>query len=157
MKPIGIFRHSPTEGPGYFATYLETRGIPWTLIKVDEGELVPSSPADYAGLVFMGGPMSVNDSLPWIDPVLSLIRMAVSAGVPSSVVRSCLENWGSIRVLQPAPKSRVSKTHSSSPQWRNLRLQIYPSLQNSIWLLTRLFLGSLKSLTNRRFKPFLMA
>jgi hypothetical protein len=26
MKPVAIFRHSPTEGPGYFATYLERHG-----------------------------------------------------------------------------------------------------------------------------------
>jgi GMP synthase-like glutamine amidotransferase len=36
----------------------------------------------------MGGPMSVNDDLPWIAPVLALIRQAVAADVP--VLGHCL-------------------------------------------------------------------
>ena len=57
-------------------------------MKLDEGEAVPASPSDHAGLVFMGGPMSVNDPLPWIPPVLDLIRRAVDGGVP--VLGHCL-------------------------------------------------------------------
>ena len=36
----------------------------------------------------MGGPMSVNDDLLWIEPVCTLIRQAVSNGVP--VIGHCL-------------------------------------------------------------------
>lgn len=88
MNPVGIFRHSITEGPGYFATYLTQRGIPWRLVKIDEGEAVPGSARAFSGLCFMGGPMSVNDDLPWIAPVLTLIRDAVSNDVP--VIGHCL-------------------------------------------------------------------
>ncbi|NHC05188.1 type 1 glutamine amidotransferase [Azonexus fungiphilus] len=88
MKPVAIFRHSPTEGPGYFAIFLEQHGIPWTLVAIDEGAAVPSSAADYAGLCFMGGPMSVNDPLPWIEPVCALIRDAVARDIP--VIGHCL-------------------------------------------------------------------
>jgi GMP synthase-like glutamine amidotransferase len=88
MKPVAIFRHSPTEGPGYFATYLDARGLPWRLVKLDEGEPVPAGIDDFSGLVFMGGPMSVNDDLPWIAPVLELIRKAAAADVP--VLGHCL-------------------------------------------------------------------
>jgi GMP synthase-like glutamine amidotransferase len=77
MKPVGIFRHAPTEGPGYFATYLDRRSISWQLVALDEGSAVPRDPRRFSGLVFMGGPMSVNDDLPWIAPVLELIREAV--------------------------------------------------------------------------------
>jgi GMP synthase-like glutamine amidotransferase len=82
MKPVAIFRHAPTEGPGYFATYLDGHRIPWRLIGVDSGEAVPSDPHAFSGLVFMGGPMSVNDDIPWIAPVLQLIRDSVAADVP---------------------------------------------------------------------------
>jgi GMP synthase-like glutamine amidotransferase len=88
MKPIAIFRHSPTEGPGYFATYLDSRDLPWKLVALDRGEAVPSGAGDFSGLVFMGGPMSVNDDLPWIAPVLELIRRAAVADVP--VLGHCL-------------------------------------------------------------------
>ncbi|MHB8253451.1 MAG: type 1 glutamine amidotransferase [Acidiferrobacter sp.] len=82
MKPIAIFRHAPGEGPGYLAKVLQRHGIPYTIICVDQGDPIPSSGASYGGLVFMGGPMSVNDALPWIPPTLALIRTAQAAGQP---------------------------------------------------------------------------
>lgn len=88
MKPVAIFRHSPGEGPGYFATFLDAHSVPWQLVKIDEGEAVPAPPDAFSGLCFMGGPMSVNDDLPWIPPVLALIRAAVAAGIP--VIGHCL-------------------------------------------------------------------
>jgi GMP synthase-like glutamine amidotransferase len=88
MKPVAIFRHAPTEGPGHFATYLDRHRIPWCIIGVDAGEAVPPDPRAFSGLVFMGGPMSVNDDIPWIAPVLKLIRDSVAADVP--VLGHCL-------------------------------------------------------------------
>ena len=73
---------SSTEGPGYFATYLERRAIPWKLVPIDAGESVPRDARKFSGLVFMGGPMSVNDDLPWIIPALELMRDAVRKDVP---------------------------------------------------------------------------
>ena len=88
MKPVAIFRHSPTEGPGYFATYLQAHSIAWNLVKIDAGDALPAAASSCSGLVFMGGPMSVNDALPWIPGVLQLIRAAVQEGVP--VLGHCL-------------------------------------------------------------------
>src|SRR2546429_8501117 len=82
MKPVAIFRASPTEGPGYFATYLERRSIAWQLVALDAAERVPRDARKFAGLVFMGGPMSVNDELPWIGSALELARDAVRKDVP---------------------------------------------------------------------------
>ena len=87
-RPVAIFRHASTEGPGYFAVFLDEQAIPWRLIRLDEGELVPHDVSAFSGLVFMGGPMSVNDDLPWIPPVLELIRQAVAQDVP--VLGHCL-------------------------------------------------------------------
>jgi len=88
MQEILIFRHAPHEGPGYLADYLGRHHQPWRLIRIDENGPIPSSIDGVSGLVFMGGPMSVNDPLPWIPPVLKLIREAVSADVP--VLGHCL-------------------------------------------------------------------
>ncbi len=82
MKPIAIFRHAATEGPGYLAEFLNQRQIPWQLIRIDAGDAVPQNASAYSGLVFMGGPMSVNDDLPWIAPALALIRDAVARDIP---------------------------------------------------------------------------
>lgn len=88
MKPVAIFRFARTEGPGYFATYLSGRGVPWQVVPVDAGAEVPDDPRVFSGIALMGGPMSVNDDLPWIAPVLSLIRAAAGVDVP--VVGHCL-------------------------------------------------------------------
>ncbi|HEY3326992.1 MAG TPA: type 1 glutamine amidotransferase [Novimethylophilus sp.] len=88
MKPVAIFRHARTEGPGYLAEFLDSRELPWRLIRIDAGDPLPAACREFSGLVFMGGPMSVNDDLPWIAPVLALIRGAVAAGIP--VLGHCL-------------------------------------------------------------------
>ena len=88
MKPIAIFRHSPGEGPGYFATFLDRHSLPWTLFKIDGGVSPPPTSAAFAGLCLMGGPMSVNDDLPWIPQTLQLIRQADALDIP--VIGHCL-------------------------------------------------------------------
>ena len=45
MRPIAIFRFSPTEGPGYFADWLDAHALPWQLVALDQGAPVPSSAA----------------------------------------------------------------------------------------------------------------
>lgn len=88
MKPIAIFRHAENEEPGYFATFLDQRSIPWRLIAIDRGAIVPECAKAFSGLCFMGGPMSVNDPLPWIEAVCALIRHAAADNIP--VIGHCL-------------------------------------------------------------------
>jgi len=88
MNPVLVFRHVDCEGPGYLADFLNARGLPYRIVQVDEGESIPEDCANCAALVFMGGPMSVNDPLQWITAELTLIRRAAAAGVP--ILGHCL-------------------------------------------------------------------
>ena len=88
MKPVAIFRFFSIEEPGYFATFLDNNHIPWQLIRIDAGDSLPTDVNSFSGVVLMGGPMSVNDDLPWISPVLALIQRAVVMDVP--VLGHCL-------------------------------------------------------------------
>lgn len=88
MPDVAILRFSPTEGPAYFAAWLDARGLGWRLVPIDEGAAVPADPRAFAGIAMMGGPMSVNDALPWVAPLCSLLREAVAADVP--VIGHCL-------------------------------------------------------------------
>lgn len=88
MKPVLIFQHVACEGPGYLAQFLRHRGMNYRVIRVDEGEGVPRDLDDVAALVFMGGPMSVNDNLPWLQSELELIRTARHRRMP--VLGHCL-------------------------------------------------------------------
>ncbi|MHB8622612.1 MAG: type 1 glutamine amidotransferase [Sulfuricaulis sp.] len=88
MQEILIFRHTPPEGPGYLEEYLNRRHLPHRLIRVDQNDPIPSSIDGVLGLVWLGGPMSVNDPLPWIPPVMKLIQQATAANLP--VLGHCL-------------------------------------------------------------------
>jgi GMP synthase-like glutamine amidotransferase len=88
MKPVAIFRHTAIEGAAYFATFLEAHSIPFDVIAIDRDDPVPLSADAFSGLCFMGGPMSVNDPLPWIAQECALIRDAVAKDIP--VIGHCL-------------------------------------------------------------------
>ena len=88
MQEILVFRYAPHEGPGYLADYLDRRSLPHRLVRIDQNDPVPTSIDGVAGLVLMGGPMSVNDNLPWIPKVTRLIQKAVEADLP--VLGHCL-------------------------------------------------------------------
>jgi GMP synthase-like glutamine amidotransferase len=116
MKPIAIFRHAPTEGPGHFASFLDARNLPWQLIAIDAGAPVPDSPEAFAGLVFMGGPMSVNDDLPWIPGILELIRKAVAADIP--VLGHCLGG----QLIAKALGGEISRNPIKEIGWGEVRV-----------------------------------
>ena len=123
MKPVAIFRHAPTEGPGYFATVLDCHHVPWRVIKVDAGEAVPADPRAFSGLAFMGGPMSVNDDLPWIAPVLQLIRSGVDADVP--VLGHCLGG----QLMSAALGGAVSRNPVKEIGWGEVAVTGVPAAQ----------------------------
>lgn len=105
MPPVTIFRFSPTEGPAYFAEWLAQRGLAHELVAIDAGAPVPGDPRAYAGIAMMGGPMSVNDALPWIAPLSRLLRDAVDARVP--ILGHCLGGQLLARALD-APVTRAA-------------------------------------------------
>ena len=117
LKPIAIFRFSRTEGPGYFATFLDARSIAWTLFALDEGATVPEDLSAFSGFVFMGGPMSVNDNLPWIPPVLKLIREAIENDTP------CLGHCLGGQLISKALGGKVSKNHVKEIGWNLVQVE----------------------------------
>ena len=111
MKPVAVFRFSQTEHPGRFGSWLTRHGIPWELIPIDEGVAVPASPDAYSGIGMMGGPMSVNDRLPWIAPLESLIRDAITDGTP--VIGHCLGG----QLMAKALGAKVSRMPAPEIGW----------------------------------------
>lgn len=111
MRPIAILRFSPSEGPGYFADWLDAHAMPWQLVALDEDDELPRDLRAFAGLAMMGGPMSVNDGLPWTAPLTALIRDAVGAGVP--VIGHCLGG----QLLAQALGAPVTRTDVPEIGW----------------------------------------
>jgi len=85
---IKAFQHTPSEPLGYFEQIFSEKKIPFEYARLWEGE--PVSMGDATHLVFLGGPMSVNDEseLPWLKGEKELIRRAVKMRVP--VLGLCL-------------------------------------------------------------------
>jgi GMP synthase-like glutamine amidotransferase len=111
MKSVVVFRHALCEGAGYLGTFLEQHDIPWCEVRIDLGETLPASAAAYSGLVFMGGPMSVNDDLPWISATLALIREAVALDIP--VLGHCLGG----QLMSKALGAEITANHTKEIGW----------------------------------------
>jgi GMP synthase (glutamine-hydrolysing) len=112
-----LLQHVPYEGPGALAPAIRETGADLQLVRLDEGDVVPS-PDDIgaiAGLVVMGGPMGVHDDLPWLAPERALLRAAVESGHP--VLGVCLgaqqlaAALGAEVVAGPEPECGVGEVH----------------------------------------------
>jgi GMP synthase-like glutamine amidotransferase len=114
VKPVAIFRFSPTEGPGHFGEWLDAQGVPMRLFALDRGEAVPADSRTFAGIGMMGGPMSANDDLPWNAPLLGLLRDAVSADVP--VIGHCLGG----QLLARSLGARVERAAAPEIGWSDV-------------------------------------
>jgi GMP synthase-like glutamine amidotransferase len=123
MRPVAIFRHLAIEGPGHFATFLERHTIPWRLIAIDQGMAVPDSATEFAGLAFMGGPMSVNDNLPWIGQEIALIQQAVAADIP--VLGHCL----GAQLMAKALGADVTRNPVKEIGWGKVTVLSHPAAQ----------------------------
>ena len=115
MKPIRIFRHIDCEGPGYLAEVLDRRAVPYEIIAIDMDAPVPASLDNVSALVFMGGPMSANDTLPWIGEELALIRRAASLGLP--LLGHCLGGQLISKALGAEVRANLVKEIGWHPVW----------------------------------------
>jgi GMP synthase-like glutamine amidotransferase len=82
-KRVFAFRHVPFEDLGLIRAPLEERGI-----SIEYPDPYRLDVAQVAGLIFMGGPMSANDDLPYLRQELGLIAQAVERRQP--VLGVCL-------------------------------------------------------------------
>ena len=81
---------------------------------------MPESSEGFAGLGFMGGPMSANDDLPWTEPVLALMRDAVKRDVP--VIGHCLGG----QLLSRSLGGIVSRNPVKEIGWHRVHVEATP-------------------------------
>jgi GMP synthase (glutamine-hydrolysing) len=85
---ILAFRHVPFEGVGRIERIVAANGFALAYADLYRSGAAPAEIAGYRALIFMGGPMSVNDDLGYLRREEQFIRDAASRGVP--VLGICL-------------------------------------------------------------------
>jgi len=134
MKPVVVFRHAQCEGAGYLGYFLNQKAIPWHEVRIDLGQTIPESAEHYSGLVFMGGPISVNDPYPWIPKAIHLIQEAIKHDVP--VLGHCLGG----QLISKALGAAVTKNPVEEIGWGELH--VHESADAEKWFgRTKQFLG----------------
>ena len=76
-----VLQHIACEPPGVYEDVLLERGARIHRVELDEGDPLPDW-RDFDAIVAMGGPMSVNEELPWLRAEKALIAESVRAGLP---------------------------------------------------------------------------
>jgi GMP synthase-like glutamine amidotransferase len=74
------FRHVPFESGGRLETVLARRGVQLEYLDLYRGAETPLPAAD--ALIFLGGPMSANDPLPFLHREMAIIREAAERAQP---------------------------------------------------------------------------
>jgi GMP synthase-like glutamine amidotransferase len=118
--PWLLVQHVAFEGPGAIANAIADAGADLSILRVDHGDELPppAGVTDLAGLVVMGGPMSVHDDQPWLAEERTLLRAAVEAGRP--VLGVCLGAQqlalalGAAVTRGPAPEYGLGEVHLTS-------------------------------------------
>jgi GMP synthase (glutamine-hydrolysing) len=88
MTDILIFTHSEYCPPAYLADVLDAAGCAYQVLRADHGELKGVDLDRPKAVAIMGGPMSVNDPLPWLDTELAAIAHLLKREVP--MIGHCL-------------------------------------------------------------------
>ena len=85
MKTVLVFQHIGCETPGIFLDLLREQKRPIETVKLYEGDRLPEDLSGFAGLLVMGGPMSVNDEAkyPWLKAEDRLLKEALAADLPT--------------------------------------------------------------------------
>jgi GMP synthase (glutamine-hydrolysing) len=114
-----VLQHIACEPPGVFEDVLVERGAVIRRVELDEGERLPDTPAAFAAVVAMGGPMSVNDEVahPWLVEEKRFIREAVQGGTPF---------WGSCLGVQLLAASLGAKVFTGETPEVGV-LPVYPT------------------------------
>jgi GMP synthase (glutamine-hydrolysing) len=128
VSEVLVLQHAPPEGPAAIGAALRRRGVGWKIVRIDQGGAVPESMGEAAGLVVMGGPMSVYeaDRYPHIPAELRLIESALDAERP--ILGVCLGS----QMLAAALGAEVVPSGRKEIGWHEVRL-LDSAKKDALW------------------------
>jgi GMP synthase-like glutamine amidotransferase len=101
------FRHVPFEGLGLIEPALRANHIEVEFADLYQAGAAPPDIAAYDALIFLGGPMSVNDDLPFLRQEMEFIRQAVAQRQP--ILGICLGSQLIARALGATVRPNATK------------------------------------------------
>jgi len=110
-----VFRHVPFEDLGLIAPVLAARRIAVDYADPYQADAALPETAAYDGLIFLGGPMSVNDDLPYLGSEMELIRQAMARRQP--ILGICL----GAQLIARALGATVRRNSAKEIGWYGLR------------------------------------
>lgn len=89
MKPIAVLRNDAEVPPGYLADAMERGNVPWRLVALDDGDVLPEA-SEVGGVAVLGGHMGAYDTAayPYLEKEKRFLAECVAAEVP--VLGICL-------------------------------------------------------------------
>jgi GMP synthase (glutamine-hydrolysing) len=117
---ILILQPKADDGPSYLATWLHLCGVAFVLCNVEAGDRVPLDAGAFDAIAMLGGSMSANDDLPFLQRIDALLRDAVARDVP--VLGHCLGGQMLARALGAA----VSDNPVAEIGWSEITRQEHP-------------------------------
>lgn len=88
MTDILILRHTDYCAPGHLEVVLRANGHSFKEVRVDHGELAGVDLDRPKAVAILGGGMSVNDPLPWLQPEINAIQHFLRRDIP--MIGHCL-------------------------------------------------------------------
>lgn len=115
MNDILVITHIDYCPPAHLGKVLEQAGHAFTVLRADLGELNGIDLDRPKAVAVMGGPMSVNDPLPWIDTEVAALKHFIRRDIP--LMGHCLGG----QLLAKALGGEISRMPYTESGWQSLQ------------------------------------
>ena len=126
MADVLILTHIDYCPPAHLAQVLQARACSFDVLRVDLGELHGYDLARPKAVAVMGGPMSVNDPLPWIAEEVAALQHFIARDIP--IIGHCLGG----QLLAKALGASIRRMPYTEAGWQ--RIQRRSEATDSPWL-----------------------
>jgi GMP synthase (glutamine-hydrolysing) len=121
MDPVLILQFMDNDAPAYLGTWLDERSIASDLRSATSKRGFPDRIDGYSALALLGGSMSANDAMPYLQVAQSLIAQALQRDIP--LLGHCLGGQLMARTLG----ARVAASPAPEVGWHRMRIIDSPS------------------------------